>query len=358
MSASLRLSVGPWGGALPDNPRPGTHHSVQNARQTWSERRGQLVVLQSAEGQAGYGEATPLAGYVNEAPFTDWGDLPWQECVRLARARKALALPAHLPPSARFAMETSVLDLVARETGQPLLKPLLGQTEQATANLFESALCGPVLSETAGHRAERLVRVGYRSLKFKVTGTSPSAEARWLRELRRRLSAPVKIRLDLNGGLDVTAARAALNEYRAADVAFCEEPTAGAGLLELGPCAVPWFADESLTDEALAADLIDRSACSGIVLKPTVLGGAARCKELAERALRRGLDAVVTHCFEGPVALAAARALAKALGSGRAADGLAPHDALSVFFETSPADTGLGLNVQLPGDWKCQQWTL
>jgi L-alanine-DL-glutamate epimerase-like enolase superfamily enzyme len=49
-----------------------------------------------------------------------------------------------------------------------------------------------------------------------------------------------------------------------------------------------------------------------------MLGGLARCLALAARARAAGVDAVVTHSFDGPIATAAACELALALAPRRA----------------------------------------
>ena len=61
-----------------------------------------------------------------------------------------------------------------------------------------------------------------------------------------------------------------------------------------------------------------------------VLGGLSHCLELGRRARALNLGVVVSHSFDGPVALAAAAALALALPAG-IAQGLAPHAGLSAW---------------------------
>jgi O-succinylbenzoate synthase len=181
-------------------------------------------------------------------------------------------------------------------------------------------------------RAERAVARGARHLKFKATGRAPEVETSRLIEVRRACDAPLRLRLDLNGSLDVAAARDALACYERAELELVEEPTHGAGLLDLGECAVPWFADESLQQADLRGALIGQSAASGVVLKPTLLGGVTRCLALASLAAQHGKRSIVTHAFEGPVALAACAELALALEEGTAeAAGLDLHGALSAF---------------------------
>ena len=87
-----------------------------------------------------------------------------------------------------------------------------------------------------------------------------------------------------------------------------------------GLTAQPLFGPEH--DLSIAADSV-----RAVVLKPMRLGGAVRCMQIAAAARAVGIEPVVTHMMDGPIALAAARALAFALQPALAC-GLAAHDAL------------------------------
>lgn len=62
--------------------------------------------------------------------------------------------------------------------------------------------------------------------------------------------------------------------------------------------------------------------CQFLVLKPMALGGAFECLRIAEHAMQCGVPCVVTHMHDGPIAFAAAAALALALPGATAAAGL------------------------------------
>lgn len=369
MASKLTLRVGEWGGVLGggSDERNGSAHSgddavpssIQNSQRSWSARFGQLVVLTDSDGVSGYGEATPLPGYGRvEKSFDGWGDLPW--VMLHDGASSALGVPnaLKLPPSVRFAVETALFDLRSRRAGLCFASWLGGA--EIRDPVEQSALAGMIGRSEAWQRAHALVADGFRSLKFKALGKEPQAEAEWLIELRKSLDeeSPLSLRLDLNGALDVDEARRALEVYALADVEFVEEPTSGIGLIELRECVTPWFADESLSKPGLAEALLDDSVCAGFVLKPTVLGGIFRCRDLARRADDVGKAVVVTHCFEGPVALAACAQLGRCLPGEPLACGVAPHDALGVFMPAVPNEdgAGLGIDIDLPEDWEHQRW--
>jgi len=313
---------------------------VENARTQWPRRDGALLGLFDGDRLAGLGEATPLA---DEGAFEELASLAPCEALSLESVGQLSA------PSARFALETALLDAMARRDGVPL-GALWGERRAVP----RSVLVGRLDAEDVFERAASAVARGATTLKLKVRGADPKAERERIGELRRRSPEPVALRLDLNGGLDVSRALRALDEYAAAGVELVEEPVSGRALLELPKGPVPWLADESLVDPRLAALLVDRAECAGFVLKPTLLGGLRRCLELA-----RQKPSLVTHAFEGPVALAACAELALVASRDWAA-GLDGHAALGAFPSlelpqlpdradrvTASAGVGLGLPLEV-----------
>src|SRR5690606_33379374 len=80
-------------------------------------------------------------------------------------------------------------------------------------------------------------------------------------------------------------------------------------------------------DALLAAGL-----ANVLVLKPMLLGGFLPALALAARARACGAGVVISHLFDGPVALAASAHLAVALGTTRAC-GLDRHSGLQAWPE-------------------------
>jgi L-alanine-DL-glutamate epimerase-like enolase superfamily enzyme len=297
-----------WGGAIP---------RVANARLAWTERRGVLLMVE-ADGVTGYGEATPLPGYGGGTLEQAWEALrtaPIPELLGLQTREDVEAAIRTEVPSARFCLESALLDRLARVRGAPLAD-----------FLSDREIGKPVPRARFGGNLGEATVVDERPLKLKVTGDQ--REAGWLQELRER-HPNLELRLDLNGALDLESARRALDVYARFGVRWVEEPVAGKALLQLGRGPVPWLADESLVDPLLADELVSSDACGGVVLKPTLLG-LGRARALAERALAHGKVAVVSHAFEGPVALAACAELALSLGLQHAC-GIDRHAALSAF---------------------------
>lgn len=251
--------------------------------------------LRDAEGRLGRGEASPLPGYSPDTLATAAAEL-----AAVPVAGWTDATPARLTsPAARFAAETAFLDLAAQRADVSLAMLLGGERAVPLSALVDTVAAG---------RAA-LAR-GVRTLKVKLArpGGLPLARA-----LRAELGDAFALRLDANGtAVDLSA----LVPLR---VELLEEP---ADLLALRASPVPLAADESLQQHALAAL---PPSVRAVVLKPMTLGGLHRCRALAMEAHARGLGVIVTHTFDGPIAVAAAAALALSLPFAPLACGLDRH---------------------------------
>lgn len=287
------------------------------------ERRGLWLSLTDAEGRVGFGEAAPLPGYspddltscerALEAVHERLEPLAGPSAVAAVAAALA-PLDLAAVPAARFALETALLDLWSKRRGLSVAESIGGPRPytQVPVNALLSA------PETPGElvlRAGFLVGRGYRTLKVKLKATEDAdfkAELNALSRLRAELPPAIELRLDPNGAYRLPGARERLRKLAPLRPAFVEQPVPPSELLRLGPCAVPWAADESLKDPDAAERLLDAKGCAAFVIKPAALG-LLRALDLARRAQERGLGVVVTHLFDGPIGHAAACELALAL---------------------------------------------
>ncbi|MCL4222865.1 MAG: hypothetical protein KJZ91_00160 [Myxococcales bacterium] len=339
--------------------------AARDARRAWRERGGWLIVIEAA-GRRGIGEASPLPGFapaaVVAAPRDAVADpgltgpalADAELCAAVMRAAAAAA-PVLGAPAARaalrFAAETAVLDLQARARGVRVAD-LLAAAPAARVPL------NAVVADVAGAGAA-LAR-GVTTLKVKVDADRAATAAR-LGALAAALPPGATLRLDANQSWPRAEVPARLAELAAGAcagvVAYVEEPAAALAPSLRAPLPLPVALDESLAGADREAWL-DRALASGavtaLVLKPTVLGGLAACLALAARARAHGVDAVVTHALEGPVATAAAAELARALAPAGAV-GLDRHPTLASWSVAVPQlaaaaviaapGAGLGLDI-------------
>ena len=302
------------------------------------ERQGLWLELEDRDGNLGFGEASPLPGYspdtldacqhalealtverLDQHAFRPEAAFP----ERLAAAR---ALIPRALPAARFALETAVLDLECKREGcSP--SDLLGRS--LSARMPVSALIDDLGSHALADAQAKLAR-GYGTLKFKL-GRDLELELETLRLVARSVTA--RLRVDANQSLSQGACNNVLPALSELKLEFLEEPCEPAQWASLPEQRPALALDESLqgmTASDLPA-LVERSGASVVVLKPMALGGLLECLALAECARGLGLQVVVTHLFDGPIAHRAASLLALLVQSDGLAAGLAPHAALGVY---------------------------
>lgn len=258
-----------------------------NSQRRWRVRRGWRVEI-----DGGVGEASPLPGISRESHA---------EVGEALRRYLAGDRSIDLPPSARFAIETAELD---RENflGVDLDAPLRG----SELGFDPGPGCGCV------------------KLKVGPAAEWPSQRAAIDALLARR--PELRVRLDFNGSLDPAEAGRIAAEISAArwPLDFVEDPTPFAQLIALPiPIAVDAAVPELL-------DAVVDSPASVAVLKPALLGGLRCTLELAARLRAGGMTPIVSHLLDGPIALSACGALARAIG-GPLAHGVGPHPGLASY---------------------------
>ena len=299
------------------------------------------IEVKDDEGASGWGEASPLAPFSRddvqscaralEALFPRLGSVDEALSIgpAIAAAFALVIADLKMVPSARFALETALLDLLARRRGLSVAALLGGGS--ASIEVPVNAL---LIADPPGDLADRaaaLAAVGYAAIKIKLRARDDAGFVRELAALhavRARLPLPFEIRLDPNGAWSIDEARRRLTALAPIAPRYVEQPVAPADLVDLGRCAVPWAADESLANAADHPRLLRDPGCTAFVLKPAILGSLVGARELALLAHAHGKQAVVTHLFDGPIALAAAAELALSLPSPALAAGLDPHDRL------------------------------
>jgi L-alanine-DL-glutamate epimerase-like enolase superfamily enzyme len=304
-------------------PRP-----LATARGTWTERRGVRVEI-SEGGFVGQGEATPLPGYSPDdvdACARAISDVAPRLDVRATHLEARFDAALAGLPCARFALETALVDLEAQRRGTSVAEVLAGaKVTRAVAVSGLVDLASPDFEE----HALAVVRRGITTVKTKI-GTLPrDVELVRLAALRRVVGDAVHLRLDANGAFDLAGARALLGDVAPFAPELVEEPASGLALAEIGRGACPWAADESLQDTRIVERLL-ASPCAAFVVKPQ-LHGLHAARALAVRAQEAGKAVIVTHLFDGPVAVAAACELALSLPAPSRACGLDAHGAMSLF---------------------------
>ena len=267
------------------------------ARVTW---RGKSDV--------GLGEAACLPPVTRE----DQGDV-LRELERV-RVVDADAL-AGLGPVARAAVETAILDAMARIEGIPVRDLLDGTSVDALETDVTIAIAAPA---KMAELARGWVARGFRALKVKV-GRDVDADARALEAVGR--AAPgATLRVDANAGY---SAAEAVDLARACErlglrVECWEQPCASDDLDGMSEVAAaldaPVIADESVKTLDDVRVLARRRYADGVNLKLAKSGGPLACLAIGIAARAAGLRLMVGGMVETRLGMTAASHLACALG--------------------------------------------
>lgn len=311
------------------NLRLGMRRYQLPLRRPWRSAHGELrercgwLVSASAEGMRGFGDCAPLPEAGTESDrqarrrlqhwctfaSTQTGEHAIQTLLdALARAKQRLT------PAADCAVESALLDLLARHRGLPLRCLLAAR---AADRLAVNAALGSAAELTAEQIATAAAD-GYRVFKIKLGNAPLSSELAGITAAASALPRAGLLRLDANGAWTPDVALHCIAALDGIAIDCLEEPLrepVDADLAALQAAAKFSIAlDESLPRRLRPLDLT-RLPVRRLVLKPGVLGGLRPTLELARRATAAGHEVVVTSLVESAAGLWANVQLAAAIHS-------------------------------------------
>lgn len=284
-----------------------------------------LAVARSGE-HVGFGEAAPVKTITGEdtaaavAAFTTWrtagGRLP-------ADARDPRSLPL-TSPAARAAVEGALLDLAAREAGEPLCAYVGGG--RAPRVVPTSITLGLVEDEAVAGWVTKQRTAGFRILKVKA-GLGVERDLARIRHVRELAGPGVELRVDPNQAWTRAEAVAALPRLRDAGVQVLEQPLAKADLdghahvrAEARRNGIALMLDESVFTLADARAALAAGACDWINIKLQKCGGIVPGLAIATLAQASGVPCMVGCMVETRVGILQAAHLVLAHPNIAAAD--------------------------------------
>lgn len=345
-------------------------------------REGLLVRLRAPGGDEGLGEAAPVPGDPGDAVRGLANRLRElapalleQVAGRGARLRgdAVLPLPIVLMPGTgaadralACAVDTAWWDMAASAARMPLAA---AWADDVALPVHVNAIVDAAETAEAAERARAAANAGFTSLKLKAGAGDPTDDETRVRVVREAVGGGVLLRLDANGAWTRDVAAAALVRLARYDIELVEQPLppddlpAMAELRRVSP--IPLAADEAVTGEARAREILALGAADVLVLKLSRLGGPTAALQVAAAARETGAPCIVTTAFEAGPALAAALHLAAALPRSGPAHGLATGGLLERVLVAPWSDedaprlsppAGPGLGVRLTGiderDWR------
>ncbi len=302
---NIRIQILPY--CLPmQSPWPG------RARNRFRQRKGWILALRT-EALRGWGDCAPLPAMGTESH----GDAEkflagWQGCRTsgIESLLDDLSTARNTHPAASHALETALLDMLARQQGIPLGQWL---TKKAVNRVCVNAMAGGACQQGA----KAATRQGYRVIKLKMGQQPVEKEIPCLLALCQTLPPGIRLRLDANGAWSCETAEKLIHALEGLPVESLEEPLASPDLEQLGrlqnQTALPLALDESL--KYLPFDEVLDSPLPRLVIKPALQGGLRRSYRMAEMAAAAGKECVVTSLVESAIGIHAAAQLAAAVDS-------------------------------------------
>jgi len=306
----------------------------------WLHREAWIILLASADGRIGLGEAvlepdateveeTILARVIREtAGRAREGDLPDAEELEL------LGGPGR---AFRAALDAARLDLAIVADG--VVVPVNGTI-------------GFAAPREGAEAALQAIEAGFTTLKLKAGAERETEDlvAR-VRAIRQAVGPDVRLRLDVNGAWDLPTAQDRLDAVERFDIQYVEQPlsaddTEGAAELRRR-VGVPIAADEAVYAPSAARRLLAEGAADVLVVKPVRVGGPVAIAEIAVAARASGVPVVLSTLFETGIGIAAARACAGGV-PGDLAHGLATAGLLENDLLVAPLEVDAGL-MAAPG---------
>ena len=287
----------------------GTSRGVYTTRTIW-------LVRLTQGGRTGVGECAPLPDLSCDAMDDDaYDDL-------LTRACEDLCLSGHIDtdalrpyPSILFGLETAMLNL---QNGDRLFDTAFSRGE---AGIPINGLVWMGSYDEMLRRIEEKLEKGFRCVKLKIGAIGFEEELSLVRHIRSRFSShDVELRLDANGAFSCDMALRMLEQLSPYHVHSIEQPirqgqwTQMSRLCQESP--LPIALDEELigiNDTETKRHLLRVIKPRYIILKPSLHGGMAGCREWIDMARDMGIGSWITSALESNIGLNAIAQFAAAV---------------------------------------------
>ncbi len=245
-----------------------------------------------------------------------------------------------LPPSVRFGLDALMRQRVAAIKGTPLHVSLNPKSE---GSIGTNAVLGIIPPDDLEVQTDKLVRDGYRTIKYKVGNPEPYIEA-WM---RIRVRHPhLHMRFDANGSWQTDSANQWIKLLEPIRPEYVEQPIeAGCepAMAELQRTVnFPIAYDESARDLASVLSILKMSPRSVIILKPMLLGSISELKEIIGAISSEGSIFTITTLIESGIARNMVASVAAAYSDSSVDHGLGTG---SLFAEDVLEDYNMGLGT-------------
>ena len=280
---------------------------LQTSEKTYSQREGVWLQIRY-EDYTGVGEAAPLEGFsqenVKEVHYALEGFHQAIDGESFDSDDLLSLVNIHTEgiPSATFALEMAIFDLLAQETKKPLALYL---NPDAPTEITVNGISGIHMPGD-----------GFKVIKVKVGFRNLFDEIEHLVMLTQSFGEDILFRLDINGAFDLPQAIRFCKEMEAFNIDYIEQPLPAEELVDLAELSyhteIPIAVDESLTDYSSAEKIIENQATDIFIIKPMVSGGFTESKKIIDLAKSENIRTIVTTSLETNIGRTACLHLAAA----------------------------------------------
>ncbi|MFI9587659.1 mandelate racemase/muconate lactonizing enzyme family protein [Streptomyces sp. NPDC052236] len=280
-----------------------------------------VVEVRTADGESGFGEASPMTAYTGEtlagleAALTEHvaPALIGRDPRDLAGAHAAMDAAIRGQHLAKAALDIALHDVAARAAGWPVHLLLGGcvRPRVPTAWVVGLGTLEEMVAEAAAYAARGFVHIKVKG------GEDPELDVRLVRSVREAVAESVELSLDANEGYDPGTAGRTVSRLADAGLDLIEQPLprwdlAGMAMLR-SRGGVRVMADESVYSLHDALEIVRRGAADVLNIKILKVGGLYRARQIAAVAEAAGLAVKIGTMPELGVATLAAAHLAAAL---------------------------------------------
>lgn len=269
-----------------------------------------IVEITTENGVIGWGEASPwpafsgtteacIGAIVQHFRPLLLGQDPMHQRSLMAKMSRAVVGVTE----AKAAIETALLDIAGKITGQSVSEVLGGRCRNALPYSF--SIANPRFDEDLALMDE-FVDSGHRLFKVKTGFAGHDFDIMRLQAISERFGDRIDLRVDYNQGLRPDEAKRYLPDLNAFKLAFIEQPVAArhvnviAGLRTL--INAPLLVDESVFSLSDAAEVVEAAAADLISLKIMKHGGLRAALSIADFAMARGCGVYGGCMFETGIA--------------------------------------------------------
>ena len=282
----------------------GTSRGVYTERKSWMVRVSDGGTVGRCGGGVGWGECAPLPDLSCDAR-PDYGQVLRRFCDDVERTGAIDHEEMRDYPSMLFGLETAMLNL---RHGNRLFDTAFARGEMG---IPINGLVWMGNYDEMLQRMEQKLEQGFRCVKLKIGAIDFEQELDLVRRIRQRFSHhEVELRLDANGAFPFEEALYKLELLSQYNIHSIEQPIRQgqwgymAELCRESP--LPIALDEELigvNDREQKSQLLNIIKPAYIVLKPSLHGGMAGCREWIEAARQHDVGSWITSALESNVGL-------------------------------------------------------